>query len=94
LAAELLRTKQAVAWRTLYEAAQKLDRMGEPDLEKQRAHLEGGARLRGDSLRRGRFTPKTIRDRAKKLAKSSKFPATVRKHIPQIAELLLGEKTP
>lgn len=94
IATELLQTKQAVAWRTLYEAAQMLDKLGDPDLERQRSHVEGGGRLRYEATQRPGLTAKTIRDRAKKLAKSTKFPATVRKHIPQIAELLLGEKTP
>lgn len=95
IAADLLRTRQGVAWRTLYEASQKLDKLGEPDLERQRMHIEGGARLQGASgATRKSFGAKTIRARAKRLAKSSKFPASVRKHIPQIAELLLGEKTP
>lgn len=94
IAADLLRTKQAVAWRTLYEASQKVDNLGEPDLERQRAYIEGGGPRRTAGFQRTPLSAKTIRGRAKKLAKSSKFPATVRKHIPQIAELLLGEKTP
>lgn len=93
LAAEMLRTKQGVAWRTLYECSQHVNDLGEPDLDKQRAHLEGSSRI-GRSNGKTPLSGKTIRERAKKLAKSSKFSASVRKHIPEIAELLLGEKHP
>lgn len=94
IAAEFLRTKAGVAWRTLYEAAQMLDSNGEPDLDRQRRHIDGGGRNRTATLK-GRLTAKTVRERAKRLARSRKFPPAVRKLIPQIAELLLlGENNP
>lgn len=89
----LLRSRENIPWKVLYEASKFYDKAGEPDLERQKAYIFKLRELKAQEKPKPKpKIPVTLmRTRAKQLSRSKRFTAEIRAAIPDIVEALIGD---